>query len=95
MGYNGPVVTPMFTALGIGIAVVICTILALSHIQFNHQTIALVRSLTLAALFLELIYAALGLIRADSEGPEVAYWFILISTITPFVYCQALLNAGR
>ncbi len=90
--YNGPVVTPEFAAIGVGIMALVVTALVLSHIGVHPLVAERIRTLALVLLGAAIIVAALGLIRAGNEGAEVAFWFVVIALCSAFAYAQGLLS---
>ncbi len=66
--YNGPVVTPEFAAIGVGIMALVVTALVLSHIGVHPLVAERIRTLALVLLGVAIIVAALGLIRAGHEA---------------------------
>ena len=90
--YNGPVVTPEFAAIGIGIMALVVTALVLSHIGVHPAVAQAVRTWSLVLLGVTIIVAALGLIRAGQEGAEVAFWFVVIALCSAFAYAQGILS---
>ena len=90
--YNGPVVTPEFAAIGVGIMALVVTALVLSHIGVHPIVAERVRTIALILLGVSVIVAALGLIRAGQEGAEVAFWFVCIALCSAFAYAQGILS---
>ena len=90
--YNGPVVTPEFAAIGVGIAALVVTALLLSHIGLHPAIAQRVRTFSLVLLAACIIVAALGWIKAGREGAEVAFWFVCIALCSAFAYAQGVLT---
>ena len=89
---SGVVVSFKFAGGGLLLGLVVIAFFLLGRLSLRW--IRPIRLAAIALLGMELVYAALGQIRAGDETPEVIFWGVLITTMSVVAYTTGAINGS-